>query len=285
MSVPPYAADAMDVDHVANINQVNSSTSRARIPVQFSGDNDILTLPNFITVVRLHIMTRQISDEPTKIALFGQQLTGSAAKWFFAWFENHIDTDVTFIDFLRQFQDHYSRQLDPYKLLNAFQSLTQDNMSIETYNNKFRELWTLMPDGYWTEKGAMLAYVRGLRGPASTLVPLGSPSTLEEAYNIAYSTTSVGKRHLMENTTPTMDHDGDVIMTGAAIQHDRPGRRGRGRNGYDNNRHSNQRPAARNSDRPSRTEHIQQRLCFKCHKAGHMARDCRSRESNPSPRY
>lgn len=285
MSAPPYAVDAMDVDPVANINQINSSASRARIPVQFSGDNDIMTLPNFITVVRLHIMTRQIIDEDTKIALLGQQLTGSAAKWFFAWFENHIDTEVTFMDFLGQFRQHFAQQLDPYKLLNAFQSLTQDNMSIETYNNRFRELWTLMPDGYWTEKGALLAYVRGLRGPASTLVPLGGPTTLEDAYNIAYSTTSVGQRHLMANTPPTMDRDGDVIMTGAAIQHARSGRRGRGRNGHDNNRYSNQRPAARNSDRPSRTECMQQRLCFKCHKAGHMARDCRSREANPSSRY
>ena len=213
-----YYSDAMDLEFLSH---VHAGKVRTKLPVHFSGDDDIMSLPNFMIVVQIHFATQQITNDLAKIGIFGQNLLESAAKWFYSWLERNYDSSISYEDFAAEFRNHFAQQLDPFKILHAFAKLKLSEVSIETYNTRFRELWALMPEGYWTVKVALLAYMSGRMKPICTLVALSHPEDLEVAYKGAYATVSIDHRSLplLQGGHPEMmDRDWNVIMAGAPIQ-------------------------------------------------------------------
>mgnify|MGYP003365535387 CR=1 FL=1 len=160
--------------------------------------------------------------------------------------------------------------------MNAMPVPKQNSKGIEHYNTKFRQLWSLMPADYWTEKGALLSYMRGLKPETASLVALTYPITLEAACHAAYNTVAITNRYLGDMPKPTVDHEGDVIMTGAAV-------RSYNRSNQSNN-HVRYNHGGKKG-RLSREECFKRHLCFKCQRPGHNFRNCQGRGTNASNRY
>jgi len=249
-------------------NPSHRSNMEGSAPLTFRGTTDIMKLPDFMTIMQVQFLTRRIVDEGEKIAFFGR---------------NHAGGTFDYDQFSTEFHAHFLIQLDPNKVLNTMNALKQTGTGIEAYNTKFKQLWSLMPAGYWTEKGALLSYMRGLIPETSHLVALTSPSTLDEAFQAAYSTVAIDNRFFEHIVPSQRDADGDIVMTGAAVTHapryPKHGERGRG--GNDRYASSNNYSAGR----LSRTECMKRHLCFKCQKPGHNFRECRVGNSNASNRF
>lgn len=150
--------------------------------------------------------------------------------------------------------------------------LSQASLGVEKYNSAFRQLWSLMPDGVWTDKGAILAYYRGLTKETCRLVTLAHPQTLDDALEAAYDTVAVDEG-FFSALDPLIGADGDDIMTTSAISYiwsncTEP--RGRKRNANGHRRHGR----FNNSTSRSRQECIEKHLCFRCKQPNHSYRDC-----------
>jgi len=213
-----------------------------------------------------------------KIAFFRQNLAGPAATWFLNWFSSHASGPYNYDQFSADFHSHFINQLDPNDVLDMMNALKQTGTGIEAYNTKFKQLWSLMPVGYWTERGALLSYMRGLTPETSRFVALTRPSTLDEAFETAYSVVAIENRFLEDMNSSHMYTGRDIVKTCAAFTHalryTKPRERGRG--GNDRYASSNNYSAGR----LSRTERMKRHLCFKCQKPGHNIHECRVDNSN-----
>ncbi|CCD23150.1 uncharacterized protein NDAI_0B01160 [Naumovozyma dairenensis CBS 421] len=281
---------------------------KGNAPATFSGLQDIMTLPTFLTTMKLQFITRSITTDSDKIAFFGRNLSGPAVNWFLHWFENAAPA-TTYETFLDCFRDHFFKRLDPNKIINEMNSISQAQLGVEQYNARFSQLWALMPPHVWTEQGAILAYLRGLSGDTARLVMLAHPKTLNEALEYAYETTAIGERFINGQHTNYVDADGDITMApvlsptyGHSVSavyprgNSFPNRNrsnGRYNNNYDKThtrprttanypKPNNSNPRYQHSGEISRNECIQRHLCFRCKRGGHSARECRAPQaSNP----
>lgn len=287
MSVQAALDDAFE-DACASLP---ASNLKGNAPMIFTGTTDIMKLPNFIITMKVQFVTRHIYLGSEKIAFFGRNLAGPAAEWFYEWFENHGDDDLNFDNFIEDFRGNFIQKLDPQKIMNAMTALKQTSKGVEHYNIKFRQLWSLMPPDYWTEKGALLSYMRGLNPATASLVALANPTCLEDAYRAAYSTVAITNRFLEDLSKPAVDHEGDVIMTGAAVKgYERSERSNKANysnyHNYSNSSNNYSRDnRGSNKGKLSRSECIKKHLCFKCQRPGHNFRNCQGRGADASNRY
>ncbi|WVZ76128.1 hypothetical protein U9M48_024126 [Paspalum notatum var. saurae] len=107
-------------------------------PPSFAGSHDPLEAEDWIhtTERKLEIIN---CDGTTKVALATHQLTRSALSWWEAFYAAKKGV-VTWKEFEEAFRQHHVPKAIKDKKAEEFRNLTQGNMSMQEYIQKFTEL-------------------------------------------------------------------------------------------------------------------------------------------------
>lgn len=183
------------------------STARPHPPPPFRGAGALLSLPGWISSMRVYLMA---AGEPTErwIALACTYLTGSAASWYKHREEamrQHGITDSwdAFIrDLMTYFQPIDVHTLARDKLYNLRQI-----HSVQNYNSTFMDLIANIID--MTEDEKVDKYIRGLQPAIQHLVMIENCTTLTTAMQVACKSELIQQRAALSvhqfNNRPTFN--------------------------------------------------------------------------------
>lgn len=198
-------ADSAFVD-ASNVGNPTSAFSASLS----TGRGDLLSLPNFLYTMELQLMLKDNITDRQKIGYVLVHFQGPDAKWGATWVRNN-PIDTSYDSFLAALQSHFGPQLDPHRLLNLIDRISEATSGIERYNDQFSTIWSLMPNNFWTEDGVMAAYTRRLTQTTQKLVYISQPRTLQEAMNAAYNTISLNQcQFSAADTRSLFDPDREV---------------------------------------------------------------------------
>ncbi|WVZ95868.1 hypothetical protein U9M48_041577 [Paspalum notatum var. saurae] len=136
-------------------------------PPSFAGSHDPLEAEDRIrtTERKLEIVN---CDGATKVALATHQLTGSALSWWEA-FHAAKKGVVTWKEFEEAFRQHHVPKAVRDKKAEEFRNLTQGNMSMQEYIQKFTELSRYTPSEVNSDDKKCENFIRGLTPEIKTL--------------------------------------------------------------------------------------------------------------------
>ncbi|XP_078169752.1 uncharacterized protein LOC144564103 [Carex rostrata] len=240
-------------------------------PPTFDGTGDFSTAENWVANIKDKFQILRAPEE-YKVELATQLLEGHARFW---WQEVKRGLDETtgpvgWVEFEGHFERRYMDVMSREALRQRFTNLKQGSGSAVEYNSKFENLMKYAPDIIRDEFRLRQQYLSGLNPRFAQMIDIPSINRLPE---------------LMLRATTTESYDTRINQSGES-RNVRPRVEGNPRPPLPRENHRDTRIDNRYNQRvmcnhcgrshPSDQCNTFYGLCYRCHKPGHLARDCPS---------
>ncbi|QLQ82010.1 hypothetical protein HG537_0G02640 [Torulaspora globosa] len=205
--------------------------------------------------------------EASRVLYMSRHLRGSAARWAYDYMSENDCKTVSFDDFINRFRTKFYREPDAQGILNVILNLSEAELGIQPLNEKFREYWYRLPEGYMSERAAVDFYARCLEPFTYSRVCLGKPTTLPEIMEEAYQTIPVHDRFFPDQGDSETDSDSSV--SGAI-----------GSQNTRSKRFRNQRASQFGKRLQGPSKDVKKPFCSYCKRKGHSLNKCRTRKAS-----
>ncbi|VEU22129.1 DEKNAAC103146 [Brettanomyces naardenensis] len=244
-----------------------------RIP-EFAGEFNPMKARCYVHKVRAYQEAYGIDDPKMKVHIFSARLQEDAGQWL----DTLIDQnpEIGFEDLCEAFLRHFAGGVRKSQIDKLYESLRQET-TVAEYIKEFQEFSSLLPKGMVTSDGVLEDFINGLKPTIQNQVRLSRPLTLDDAMENAiwidedlkpelFGAWGCGKPSRYQRPyAPTpfrvADHlrpaDPDSMEVGAMRN---------GRPTYHKNRSNYQKTL----------------VCWYCHRAGHVRRNCPELAKNQS---
>jgi hypothetical protein len=133
-------------------------------PPTFSHAVDPLDADDWLKLIGKKLDITQCNDRE-KVLYASGRLMGSASDWWDAFTAAHANADtITWQEFQVNFHAHHI-PLEIMKLKKEFLSLTQGNMTVSEYRDRFTQLSRYAPEEVDTDEKHQERFLEGLIGP------------------------------------------------------------------------------------------------------------------------
>lgn len=171
---------------VNTISRLNNANERITIP-DFYGQVNEKKARQYLKKLNCSFEAQGITDDATKVRMFGYQLYDSALDWY------EITTSQPDLSYA-QLEESFKRRFIP-----AASQLTtsldyrflKQNKSVSEYAARFQSLLVRLPPNYRTEAGAIEDFIHGLKANIQQFVLYRSPRTLDEAVREAVAVEAI----------------------------------------------------------------------------------------------
>jgi hypothetical protein len=134
-------------------------------PPTFSHSVDPLDADDWLKVIGKKLDITQCNDRE-KVLYASGRLEGAASDWWDAFTAAHADADtITWQEFQENFYAHHIPAGIMKLKKKEFLSLTQENMSISEYRDRFTQLSRYAPEEVDTNEKSQERFLEGLIGP------------------------------------------------------------------------------------------------------------------------
>ncbi|XP_004181373.2 uncharacterized protein TBLA_0F03150, partial [Henningerozyma blattae CBS 6284] len=241
-----------------------------KVPHDFTGERkDIIKLHSFLQSLEVQFVVKRVTNDYERICHLAANLYGPALDWFMTFSGNHDVSEMAFDAFKEAFKQAFQGKFDSYDVIQKLSSLTQKD-KIEAYVSTFNRYRKLLPPRSLSNDVLINLFIKGLKPNTRKDLRLRTVSSFYEATQLAIRAEHCcyypGISPLLDdNSTPTVDADGDVIMAISSTP-----RRVSSRSRYNTTSYH-----PRNSDDSWREKCrqlcFQNHLCFHCFSSGHVA--------------